>query len=146
MSNATMRTMQGPQPFEVAELVIDGQVVEARADGLVGVAAAGSNRVVGVAVTSGIQEGGNTTVTQDAVGRPIVNAMPLPKTVSVAGGGIEVSGVKFAAAAQFGDLLIAAANGTVTPAGAAPDARQVVGRCTSPGGVAANARGRVRTA
>lgn len=146
MSHATMRTMEGPQPYEVAELVIGGQVVEARADSLIGVAAAASNKVLGIAITDGIQEGGNTTVTTDAVGRPVVNAMPLPKTVSVAAGGIEVAGVLFAAAAQFGDALIAAANGAVTPAGATPDARQVVGRCTTPGGVAANARGRVRTA
>lgn len=146
MSHATMRTMEGPQSYEVAELVIGGQVVEARANKLIGVAAAASNKVLGIATTDGIQEGGNTTVTTDAVGRPVVNAMPLPKTVSVAAGGIEVAGVLFAAAAEFGDALVAAANGAVTPAGATPDARQVVGRCTTPGGVAANARGRVRTA
>jgi hypothetical protein len=35
--------------------------------------------------------------------------------------------VTFAAAATEGQRLIAAANGQVTPAGAAPDARQVIG-------------------
>ena len=44
------------------------------------------------------------------------------------------------------DPLVAAANGQVTPAGATPDARTIVGRCTNPGGVAAGAVGLMRIA
>jgi hypothetical protein len=43
--------------------------------------------------------------------------------------------VKYAAVANLGDKLIAASAGRVTPAGATPDARTIVGECTEPGGV-----------
>jgi hypothetical protein len=52
--------------------------------------------------------------------------------------------VTYAGAATFGQLLIAAANGQVTPAGAAPDVRTIVGRCTAPAGVGAGAVGLIR--
>jgi hypothetical protein len=52
--------------------------------------------------------------------------------------------VKFAAAAAFGDRLIAAAAGTVTPAGATPDARTIVGFCAELAGVALNGTGLMR--
>jgi hypothetical protein len=41
----------------------------------------------------------------------------------------------YAAAATFGQRLVAAANGQVTPAGAAPDAREVIGVCYEEAGV-----------
>ena len=52
----------------------------------------------------------------------------------------------YAAAANFGDALICAANGQVTPAGATPDARQIVGKCTAPNGVGIGAVGLMRIA
>lgn len=49
--------------------------------------------------------------------------------------------VTYLAAANFGQKLIAAANGQVTVAGVTPDAATVVGRCEEPAGVAAGAVG-----
>jgi hypothetical protein len=74
------------------------------------------------------------TPTTGADGRPLLNVAVSATTVAVAYGGVEVT-VTYAANAAFGDPLIAAANGTVTPAGATPDARTLIGRCTEPGGV-----------
>jgi hypothetical protein len=45
--------------------------------------------------------------------------------------------VTYAAAATEGQKLVAAANGQVTPAGAAPDARTVVGECFDATGLGA---------
>jgi hypothetical protein len=43
----------------------------------------------------------------------------------------------YEAACPFGALLIAGVAGGVTPAGSAPDARTIIGRCVQPGGVSA---------
>jgi hypothetical protein len=43
--------------------------------------------------------------------------------------------VLYESSAKFGDALIAGVAGGVVPAGATPDARAVIGRCTNPGGV-----------
>jgi len=73
-------------------------------------------------------------------GAPVaVNLAPYPAQVAVASEGIYP--VTYAAAATFGQRLITAANGQVTPAGAAPDARTVVGICMEPAGVGAGAVG-----
>ncbi|MGH8938619.1 MAG: hypothetical protein ACRDV2_04635, partial [Actinomycetes bacterium] len=63
----------------------------------------------------------------------ILDTAPLGTRVAVAKG-VEVP-VKYAAAAAFGDKLVAASNGRVTPAGATPDARTIVGECTELAGV-----------
>ena len=78
-------------------------------------------------------------------GRPVVNMAPFPTNVAVVSHGSEVP-VVYAAAANFGDALICAANGQVTPAGATPDARQIVGKCTAPNGVGIGAVGLMRIA
>lgn len=136
----------GPETYVPAEAVVGGQVVEARASSRVGVAAAGSLKVLGIAVTDGINpEAFVGTPTTPTNGLPTIDATQLPGHVVVAFGGIVVAGVKYANAAAFGDRLIAAANGAVTPAGATPDARTVIGICDEPAGVAQNATGRVRT-
>ena len=102
--------------YSAAEAIVGGQVVERRTGvRIVGVAAAGSLIVAGVSlvdvpVTSAVlggtkvSDGENVLVTRLAV---------VPVT--------------FAAAATVGQKLIVAANGQVTPAGAAPDARTVIG-------------------
>lgn len=102
--------------YSAAEAIVGGQVVERRTGArIVGVAAAGSLIVAGVSlvdvpVTSAVlggtkvSDGENVLVTRLAV---------VPVT--------------FAAAATVGQKLIVAANGQVTPAGAAPDARTVIG-------------------
>lgn len=143
MSSVPQTTKQGPRTYPPVEPVAGGQVVEGRAAG-VGVAAAASNRPMGIAINDAVPADQVNTEATVVNGRPVLN-MVVPQTVvAVASAGIEVPGVTYAAAAEFGDLLVAAAAGAVTPAGAAPDARQIVGRCAQLGGVAAGAKGSVR--
>ena len=144
MSGAVIVTKQGPKTFKPAELIVGGQVVEARAAGRVGVAAAGTTKYLGVAVIDGINPEAVVATPVTVQGRPVLNAAALPTNVAVAYGGMEVP-VTYAGAAAFGDVLIAAANGQVTPAGATPDGRSIVGICTAPAGVAAGAVGLMRT-
>lgn len=115
------------------EAVTGGQLVEARTagGGTVGVAAAGSLVVQGVALFDA-----NPSPTTPA-GSIVVN--PVPKTVTVARN--VVIAVTYSASATFGQKLVATANGQVGPAGATPDARTVVGRCEEPGGVGNGAVG-----
>ena len=145
MSGVPIVTKQGPKTFKAAELITGGQVVEARAMGRVGVAAAGTTKYVGVAVIDAINPEAVVTTSAVVAGRPVLNAAAFPTNVAVAYGGMEVP-VTYAAAAVFGESLVAAANGQVTPAGATPTAGTIVGRCTAPAGVAAGAVGLMRTA
>ena len=134
----------------VGSLIVGGQVVEAAPTGTPGrirPAAAGSTRWIGVAITDARSpEDVNTALgTAGTVdGRPLVNFAPFPVNVAVVSHGAEVP-VVYAAAANFGDDLICAANGQVTPAGATPDARTIVGKCTAPNGVGIGAVGLMRT-
>ena len=141
-------TQHGPRTFTpaVGQIIFGGQCVEGTTGGRVKVAAAASTRFLGVAVTDArapedVNAALNTPVVVD--GRLTVNAAPLPGNLAVAYAGTEVP-VVYAAAANFGDLLVCAANGQVTPAGATPDARTIVGRCTAPNGVGAGATGLMR--
>lgn len=134
----------GPRTYVPAELIAGGQVVEARAASRVGVAAAGSFKTLGVAVTDGINPEAFTSTPAVVNGVSVLDANQLPGYVVLADSGIEVP-VKYNAAAAFGDRLIAAALGTVTPAGVTPDARTIVAVCTEPAGVAAGAIGLART-
>lgn len=127
MSGITPKFEQGPITYTVAEPVTGGQLIEART-GNVGVAAAGSLKVLGVALKDATNAAAAAT-----------DSYPLPSTVPVAND--VVVRVTYAAAATFGQKLIAAANGQVTPAGAAPDARTIVGYCADPAGVGAGATG-----
>ncbi|SDC45912.1 hypothetical protein [Nocardioides lianchengensis] len=117
----------GPKSYPAAEAVVGGQLVEGRAASKVGVAAAGSVKVLGVSLNDAV-----AVLVTDPVGG-VLNTAPLGTRVNVAKG-VEVP-VKYAAAAALGDKLIAASNGRVTPAGANPDARTIVGECTEPAGV-----------
>lgn len=145
MSAVVQKTKTGPKTFTPVEPITGGQLVEARAASRIGVAAAGSVKVLGVALTDA--QSPDAIIGEPAVvaGRPVLNAAILPPKVAVAYGGIEVP-VVYVAAAAFGDRLVAAAAGKVTPAGATPDARTIVGTCTEPAGVTAGAAGLMRTA
>lgn len=149
MSAVPMKFKTGPTSYTPAELILGGQVVEARAASRVGVAAAGSLKALGVAVVDSINPEAVVTDSVVVNGRPTLNAAILPTVCPVAHSGIDVP-VTYAAAAAFGDKLICAANGQVAPpvlaAGATPDARAIVGTCSAPAGVAAGAVGLVRTA
>lgn len=145
MSGAVQVTKTGPRTYTPAEAILGGQVVEARAAGRIGVAAAGSVKHLGVALTDAINPEAVSTTSTLVNGRQQLTAVVLPVVVAVAYSGIEVP-VTYAAAAAFGDKLICAALGQVTPAGATPDARTIIGTCTAPAGVAAGAVGLMRTA
>lgn len=147
MAAVVQVTKTGPRTYTPAEVITGGQLVEGRATpaivagigasgARVGVAAAASTKVLGVALTDAQPPEAVVTTATTVNGRPQLAAFVLPVVVPVAYSGDEVP-VTYAATAAFGDPLIAAANGQVTPAGATPDARTIVGRCTNPGGVAA---------
>lgn len=155
MSAVLQVTKTGPRTYTPAEAILGGQLVEARAAGRVGVAADGSVKGLGVALTDAINPEANTGVPTVVNGREVLNAALLPTVVPVAYGGDEAP-VTYVEAAAFGDKLAAAANGqvrvwrAVDPDGAgvltADPASAIVGTCTAPAGVAAGAVGLMRIA
>lgn len=133
MSGVTPRYQYGgPVTYQTVETIVGGQLVEARAGGLVGVAAAASVKCLGVATKDATPTVAGTGT--DAYGNPTLALQYVTNTVAV-GGGDTIYPVTYSANAAFGDALVVTANGTVAPAGAAPDARTVVGRCVEPNGV-----------
>lgn len=128
----------GPATWEVVEAVTGGQFVEGRAASKIGVAAAASVRVLGVALTDAAPKGPDYVVPTQPGGAGtqwnLSSGRLLPAHTAVAYAGTEVT-VKFTANANFGDALVITGPGTVGPAGATPDARTIVARCTEPGGV-----------
>lgn len=134
-----MVTKSGPRTYTPVEDVQGGQVLEARAGGVVGVAAAGSVKVVGVGLTDAQPPASLKTGPVNGV----LNASQLPTTVAVAYGGIETL-VVYAGAATFGDRLVAAAAGKVDVADADTDPRAVIGICTAPAGVSPGKTGLAR--
>lgn len=148
MAAVTAKFSSPQATYVPAEAILGGQVVEARAAiggiGRIGVAAAGSLKVLGVALTDATTPELRSSTPATVNGRPVLDAAQLPVNVAVAASGKEVP-VIYSAAAAFGDKLIAAALGQVAPAGVTPDARSIVGTCTAPLGVAAGAVGLMRT-
>jgi hypothetical protein len=134
----------GPPTVEVAVAVTKGQGLEwdTANPGKVKPWTAGATRLVGIAHTDAAPAAANA----------VNNFAPLPRVTAAQVGPTETR-VTYAAAAAAGDLLVAAADGKVTPI-AAPggtyaaaditNTRAVVGRCTEPAGVAAGAVGRCR--
>ena len=104
--------------YTPVEAHVGGQLLERRA-GIrkVGIAAAGSLKVAGVAFhdVKATQETPDAVIVNEAHGQTVWRGV--------------VIDVTYAAAAVAGDKLIAAANGQVTPAGANPDSRSVIGEC-----------------
>ncbi|MCP3811525.1 hypothetical protein NLX62_04170 [Mycobacteriaceae bacterium Msp059] len=152
MSGVAQYRKAGPRTWTPKQgvTVKGGRVVEGiNTPGRIQHAAAGSVRTLGVALTDAIApEDLVTTPTTGSDGRPVTAMYALPTTVAIADGGIEVK-VEYAANANFGDRLIAAADGKVTPAvDATVDPRAIVGKCTEPAGVvvATNPRGLMETA
>jgi hypothetical protein len=138
-------TKTGPRTYVPASgvTVLAGQVVEARTGGRIGPAAAGSLVVLGVALQDAIAPEDLVTTSTTVANRSVLNTAVLPQNVAVAYGNVETT-VTYSGAATFGQLLVATANGQVAPAGATPDARTIIGRCTSPAGVGAGAVGLIR--
>lgn len=120
----------GPNTYPVSEAVKGGMLVEGHTDGKARKGTAGSLKILGVALVDA--KPWVNPVSTDADGFEVINTSPLPTETTAEFGRFEVT---YAADAAFGVALIAAANGAVTPAGAAPDARTIVGYCDEPGGV-----------
>ena len=132
-------TTGGPKTYipHSGEFVRGGRLVMACDDGSgrIQEADAASELVLGVALTDAIApEDVVTTATVDSTGRPVAAPAPLPTSVAVAYNTTEVP-VTYAADADFGAILMAAADGTVTPWTPGPFVTNVVGRCTEPLGV-----------
>lgn len=127
----------GPATYPVVEAVKGGQLVEARVGG-VGVAAAGSLKVVGVANIDARPF--QNPVTTDGDGFETINISPLPQETTCS---FERFVVTYAADAAFGDSLVAASLGRVTPAAPGVDPRAIVGFCDELNGVvvASNPKG-----
>lgn len=148
MSGIAQVTQGGPKTFIPAdnEVIVGGRLVEARAGGRIGIAAAGSVVVLGAALHDAVApEDFPPANGTDPLGRPVVSAVKISTTVSVAYAGAEVK-LEYSAAATFGQKLVCTGSGKVGPAAATPDARTIVGTCTEPAGVAANATGLTRLA
>lgn len=136
----------GPVTYSCAEAVSAGQLVEGRTGGLIGVAAAGSAKVLGVAMKDG-------AATETTSGSPLVVDAPRVQ-IPVAQAPATIR-VKYAAAATFGQRLMAAATGQVTPAVSSGtdssgtvtlNLATVVGWCAEPAGVASGAFGLMKLA
>jgi hypothetical protein len=132
MPGVVPKFVGGPITYKVKATVHGGRLVEAAAadadGGVVQEAGAGSVLVLGVA-TKDARKAVSPTST-DTFGNPITDVTQVTDEVAVGKGGVYP--VTYAANASFGQKLIAAANGTVTPAGATPDARTVIGECREP--------------
>lgn len=139
MAGVIPRFTDGPVTCAVAEPVAGGLLVEARAGGLVGVAAAGSVVCLGISTKDATPAA--SAVSTDGFGNTVVNVATAQVTEYTAVAAEGYYPVTYAAAATFGQLLVCASGGRVTPAAAAPDARTIVGRCWEPNGVTAGAVG-----
>jgi hypothetical protein len=136
MSGVLPHTKHGPESYQVSVLVKGGQLVVPDASPATTVSVAGANaiNVIGVAGVDAQpipNQAGDTT----SYGQPLVDISVLPDYTPV-WHGVDIW-VTYAANANFGQLLKAAANGQVTPwvDGTDTDPATIVGRCTMPGGV-----------
>src|SRR5690554_6578388 len=115
MSSVVPKFGPGPVTYEVAEAIKGGQVVEARDEGKIGVAAAGSTTVLGVAAKDAapsVNAEGTTST-----GFPVVDVSAVYVTpyTAVWSSPNHVP-VVFSEACGFGEAVIAAADGQVAPA------------------------------
>lgn len=141
MSGIHPSLSDGPVTCDVVEAVAAGQLVEYRAASAgatqrcVGVAAAASQKVAGVALLDAAPTAGTAN--------PLI-AWPLPIATAVAREG-EVPQVTYAAAANYGDKLKAAAAGAVTPWVFGTDnPALIIGECPVVAGVGSAAKGPIR--
>ena len=129
----------GPVTYEVVEAVKGGQVVEGRAAGKIGVAAAGSTTVLGVAS----KDAAPTYTASGTTGQgfPSVDTSAGYVTPYVAVHGEGHLPVEFTAAVAFGKAVKAAAAGKVAPWVSGTDAADlIIGTCREPGGITAAAQ------
>lgn len=137
---------RGPASYQVSAAVIGGQLVVksgANASTVMPNTTAGATNILGVAGNDAspiVSQAGNVT----GYGDPLLDISALGDYVSVYNGDYDMH-VTYEAAADFGDLLMAAATAGNVKKYTAGTVDQVIGRCTQPGGVTAGATiGRAR--
>ena len=138
---------RGPASYQVSAAVIGGQLVVksgANASTVMPNTTAGATNILGVAGNDAspiVSQAGNVT----GYGDPLLDISALGDYVSVYNGDYDMH-VTYEAAADFGDLLMAAATAGNVKKYTAGTVDQVIGRCTQPGGVTAGATiGRARS-
>lgn len=136
MSSIQPRFTSGPRTYTAGETILGGQLVEARAASLIGVAPDASKKVLGVAQKDAVAA---TTGNRTVDGAGTLSTLLTPSEVAVLSD--EFVPVTYSLATAFGAKLAAAANGQVRPWLAADGPEAIVGRCEELAGVAAGAVG-----
>jgi len=128
--------------YEAVAVVEGGQLVVPAAGatnaGVQGITPAGAaaTNVLGVAARRAEPVANQNLAATDGDGYPVAYPNPVNELTAVYKGCV-VDVTYTANACGYGDKLVAAANGEVTPAGATPDARELVGECRVVGGMGA---------
>lgn len=151
MTSIQPRFTNGPRTYNAGEVIDGGQLVEARAGSVIGVAGDASAKVLGVAQKKAAP-GPAVGVSRVADASGHLDLTLAPTEVAVISDGFVP--VTYAAAAAFGDRLVAAAGGKVRPFAATdPDGagaltadapHTIVGWCAELNGVALNGVGLTR--
>lgn len=141
MASSVPYNKMGPDTYDVNALVPGAVLVEPDATtGKVKTCTAGSVKCLGVALYSAAPQGSIQGAT--SYGEVVIDMSTLQTEVAVMWQG--TTRLTATGAIAFGDPVICAANGTVSVAGATPDARTVIGRCVEPAGIAGGAQGLIR--
>lgn len=137
MSGVVPAFVRGPITYEVTEAVLGGQIVEARAASKIGVGAAGSTVVLGVALGDAKpQTDHSADVNTD--GFPVLDISLIDQYVAVGGRGEFYREVKYTAITAFGKAVKAGATGQVSPWVSGTDAADlIIGYCAEPAGATA---------
>ena len=131
----------GPANYQVSTLIYGGQLVQpttltaGTTDLTVKVGLAASVNILGVAGNDANVIAAQTGAA-NTYGQPLIDISVLTDFAAIWYGGVDIW-VWYSAATQQSQKLLAAATGTVGPAGVGPASDQVVGICTHPGGVSA---------
>lgn len=140
MTSVQPRFTDGPRTYVAGETIDGGQLVEARAGSVIGVAGDASKKVLGVAQKKAVAGTGLNPRVADGAG--VLDATLAPSEVAILAD-CHVP-VTYSAACAFGALVAAAPNGQVRPWITADGADAIVGRCVELAGVALGAVGLTR--
>lgn len=137
MTSIQPRFTDGPRTYEAVELLLGGQLVEARAGGVdnpaIGLAADASKKVLGVAATDATPGGNATrTPTYSGGGADLVLSSRPTETAVYSNDHVPV---QYAAACAYGAKVCSAGAGKVRPWIAADGADAIVGTCVEKAGV-----------
>lgn len=142
----------GPFSYQASGLILGGQLVVPTGSTNAGPPAAGSAQTVMACTTANIASLANGFIGVIGVAGNDANVLTMPALPSanayqqqqldisqepdyVSVYPMGLFNIVFEASCPFGASLIAGVAGGVTPAGATPDARTVIGRCAQAGGV-----------